>query len=62
MSHLHTVFAGLASKAILEDIEGELGRKFLILGSEYGADLNISRHIFGSSTLGFFNDSFQSVM
>ena len=39
MSHLQTVFTGLSSQGILEDTEGELEWKFLILGSEYGADL-----------------------
>ena len=35
MSYLQIVFVGLSSQAILEDTEGELGRKFKILGSEY---------------------------
>ena len=43
MSHLQTVFARLSSQAILEDTEGELERIFLILGSKYGANLDISR-------------------
>ena len=34
---------GLLSQAILEDTEGELERKFKILGSEYGADWDVSR-------------------
>ena len=42
MSHLQIVFEGLSS-IIMEDTKGELERKFEILGSEYGADLNVSR-------------------
>ena len=42
-SHLQTFFAGLSSQAILEDTEGKLERKFKILGSKYGVDLDVSR-------------------
>ena len=42
MSHLQTLFDRLSSQAILADIEGELERKFKILGSEYGTDLDVS--------------------
>ena len=43
ITHLQTVFAGLSLQAILEYSEGELERKYKILGSEYSADLNVSR-------------------
>ena len=43
MSHMQTAFAGLSSQAILEDTEGELEQKFKVIGSEYGADLDVSR-------------------
>ena len=46
MSHLQTVFVGSSSQAILEDTEGELERKFRILGSEYGVNLDVSRLLF----------------
>ena len=38
MSHRQTVFAGLSSQAILEDTEGNLEWKFLLLDGEYDAD------------------------
>ena len=39
MSYLKIIFVGLSSQAILKDTEGELERKFKILGSEYVSTL-----------------------
>ena len=41
LSYLQTVFTELSSQAILEDTEGELERKFKILGCKYGVDRRI---------------------
>ena len=43
MAYLQTVITRLSLQGILEDNEGELERKFKILGSEYSADLDVSR-------------------
>ena len=43
MSHLQTVVARLSSQAILADTEGGLYRKSKIIGSEYGADSDVSQ-------------------
>ena len=43
MSRLQTFSAGLSSQTTLEDTEAELEWKYKILGSEFGADLDVSR-------------------
>ena len=42
-SHLQVVSPGLSSQVIVENIEGELERKFKILDSKYSAHLDASR-------------------